>query len=155
MSDEHERVIRSLQAFASTRGELARLFARGQGLHTTDAAAIVEIIDAEERGAPLTPARLAERLALTTGATSTLLNRLEGAGHVSRARGHSDRRMVTLHATAAIEATADAFFDPLARQLRAAVGDYSAADLALIETFVNRLTDTMSTYMDAAGREQP
>ncbi len=148
MTDEHERVVQSLQAFASTRGELARHFARSQQLHTTDAAAIVEIINAEERGQPLTPARLAERLALTTGATSTLLNRLEGGGFVLRTRGHSDRRVVTLHATPAIEAAADAFFEPLAQRLRAATGDYSAADLKLIEGFVDRLRSVMTDYMD-------
>lgn len=60
---------------------------------------MVEILAAEERGLPLTPARLAERIALTTGATSTLLNRLETSGHIVRTREHSDRRVVTLHVT--------------------------------------------------------
>ncbi|MFI1993060.1 MarR family winged helix-turn-helix transcriptional regulator [Actinoplanes sp. NPDC020271] len=149
MSDEHDRVVQSLQAFASTRGELARLFARSRQMHTTDAAAIVEIINADERGQPLTPARLAERLALTTGATSTLLNRLEGAGHVSRTRGHSDRRVVTLHATPAVEAAAEAFFAPLAQQLRAATSGYSAAELELVEGFVDSLRTAMTSYMDS------
>ncbi|WP_436531486.1 MarR family winged helix-turn-helix transcriptional regulator [Actinoplanes sp. HUAS TT8] len=153
MTDEHERVVQSLQTFASTRGELARLFARSQRLHTTDAAAIVEIINAEERGQALTPARLAERLALTTGATSTLLNRLEDGGFVSRSRGHSDRRMVTLHATAAVESAADAFFDPLAQQLRAATSGYSAAELALVGEFVDRLRATMTAYMESVDLE--
>lgn len=151
MSDEHERVVQSLQAFASTRGELARLFAKSQGMHTTDAAAIVEIINAEERAQPLTPARLAERLSLTTGATSTLLNRLEEAGYVRRTRGHSDRRVVTLHATATVEEAADAFFAPLAQHLRVATAGYSAPELQLVEDFVNHLSAAMTTYMDSVS----
>jgi MarR family transcriptional regulator, organic hydroperoxide resistance regulator len=152
VSDEHERVVESLQAFAATRGELARIFARSQQMHTTDAAAIVEIINAEQRGQQLTPARLAERLALTTGATSTLLNRLEGAGLIVRTRGHSDRRVVTLHATPAVEEAADAFFAPLAHRLRAATSDYSAAELQLIEGFVDRLRTAMTTYLDSVDK---
>lgn len=154
MTDQHapaqqrERVVQGLQAFASTRSELGRLFARSRHLHTTDAAAIVEILTAEERGRPLTPARLAERLALTTGATSTLLNRLEHAGHILRTREHSDRRLVTLHSTPTVHETATAFFDPLIQQLDAAMSDYSGTDLDLVEELVDRLRSTMTAYMD-------
>lgn len=148
LARQRERVVRGFRAFGSAQNELGRLFARNRQMHTTDAAAIVEILTAEERGQPLTPARLAERIALTTGATSTLLNRLEDAGHILRTREHGDRRIVTLHSTRAIHEAADAFFAPLAHQLDAAMGDYSAADLDLVEEFVNRLRSTMSTYVD-------
>lgn len=69
----------------------------------------MEILAAEGRGQPLTPARLAARIALTPGATSTLLNRLEDAGHVVRTREHTDRRIVILHSTRTVHETADAF----------------------------------------------
>jgi MarR family transcriptional regulator, organic hydroperoxide resistance regulator len=147
--------MRGLRAFASAQSELGRLFARERRMHTTDAAAIVEILGAEERGHPLTPARLAERLALTTGATSTLLNRLEDAGHVLRTRGHRDRRMVTLHSTPTIHQTADAFFDPLAQQLDAAMSSYSDTELDLVEEFVNRLRSTINAYMDTISSAAP
>ncbi|WP_410625850.1 hypothetical protein [Amycolatopsis sp. cmx-8-4] len=60
-----------------------------------------------QRGRPLTPARPAERIALTTGATSSLLNRLEDARHIRHTREHSGRRIVTLHCTPAIHAAAE------------------------------------------------
>ena len=151
LAQQRERVMQGFRAFASAESELGRLFARSRQMHTTDAAAIVEILTAEERGQPLTPARLAERIALTTGATSTLLNRLEEAGHILRTREHSDRRIVTLHSTPAIHEAADAFFAPLAHQLNAAMSNYSAADLHLVEDFVNRLRSTMSTYMNTVS----
>jgi MarR family transcriptional regulator, organic hydroperoxide resistance regulator len=150
-AQQREQLVQGLRAFGSTQTELGRLFARSRRMHTTDAAAIVEILTAEDHGRPLTPARLAERVGLTTGATSTLLNRLEAAGHIRRSREHSDRRIVTLHSTPAIHAAADAFFAPLAGRLDAAANAYSAEDLQLVNEVVDRLRMAMAAYLDAAG----
>ncbi|WP_205752024.1 MarR family winged helix-turn-helix transcriptional regulator [Cryptosporangium phraense] len=116
-------------------------------MHGTDAVAIVEIINAEERDQPLTPARLAERIGLTTGATSILLNRLEQAGHVVRTREHSDRRIVTLRSTPGIHAAAADFYEPLGRLLDAVLSEYSPADLGRIASITGRLRSTMHAYM--------
>jgi MarR family transcriptional regulator, organic hydroperoxide resistance regulator len=150
-AQQRERLVQGLRAFGSVQTELGRLFARNRQMHTTDAAAIVEILTAEDHGQPLTPARLAERVGLSSGATSTLLNRLEAAGHIRRSREHRDRRIVTLHSAPAIHTAADAFFAPLAGQLEAAVNVYSADDLALVNEVVNRLRTTMSAYVDAVS----
>jgi MarR family transcriptional regulator, organic hydroperoxide resistance regulator len=147
-----QRVIDGLRDLAAAQSELGRGFARSMGMHATDAAAIVAIISAEERHRPLTPARLAERIGLTSGATSILLNRLEGAGHIVRTREHTDRRMVTLHSTPAIHAAAGAYFEPLGRQLDAALDDYSPAQLDLIETTVGRLRSLMEAHMEDLDR---
>ena len=88
-----------LQAYGANFTELSRRFAAWQGLHSTDAAALLEISAAENRGDPLSPARLGQRISLSSGATTALLNRLEAAGHLVRTREHSDRRVVTLHTT--------------------------------------------------------
>jgi DNA-binding MarR family transcriptional regulator len=141
----------SLIRFSAAQNELARLFAKSRGMHVTDAAAIVHIIEAEELGQPLTPARLAERIALTSGATSILLNRLEEGGHIRRTRQNSDRRVVTLHSTAEIQAAADAFYEPLAKQLGAVLADYPPADLQLIADVVTRLNATVDGYMQPPG----
>jgi DNA-binding MarR family transcriptional regulator len=153
-AQRHERVIQSFTAFTAAQNELTRLFARRKHLHPTDAAAIIQIIEAEELGRPLTPARLAERIALSTGATSILLSRLEDAGHIRRTRENTDRRVVTLHSTAAINELADAFFEPIAEQLGATLGDYSPTTLDLIAAVADRLRSTLVTYMhsfDSAG----
>lgn len=138
-------------AFASAQNELGREFARDVHMHTTDSTAILAIINAEERGKPLTPVRLADIIGLTTGATSVLLNRLEDAGHVVRARGHADRRMVTLHSTPTVHETADAFFQPLGNRFDAMMNSYSPDELVLVEKFVTGLRATMDTYMDIRG----
>ncbi|MBT0768477.1 MarR family transcriptional regulator [Kineosporia sp. J2-2] len=88
-----------LRSYAGLYAEMARLTARRLSLHTTDVNALVEVLWAERTGEPLTPARLAERVGLTSGATNALVNRLETAGYVTRSREHTDRRQVTLRAT--------------------------------------------------------
>lgn len=146
--EQRERLLGAVLALATAQNAVGRQFARSQQLHTTDAAALVEILTAEGRGRVLTPARLAERVALTTGATSTLLNRLEDAGHISRRREHTDRRVVSLHITATSHELADAFYAPLGDQLDAVMQTFSDDDLATVEDLVDRLTSTMHAYAD-------
>lgn len=146
-NEDYEHVLRSLTAFSATRKELARVFAKSVRIHTTDADAVVLIIEAEDRGKPLTPARLAERVGLSPGATSILLGRLEQAGHIERTREETDRRIVTLRSTATINAKADAFFEPLQQQLDQALGEFTKEQLALVARAADNLRTTMETYL--------
>lgn len=145
--EEYERVVASLTAFSATQKELTRVFARSVRMHTTDADAIVLIIEAEDRGRPLTPARLAERVGLSPGATSILLGRLEQAGHIQRTREGTDRRIVTLRSTTTINASADAFFEPLQHQLDQALGEFTTDQLALVTRAADNLRTAMETYL--------
>lgn len=142
----HGQLDDALRGFGEAYGQLARAFAATAGLHSTDATALIEILRAEELGEPLSPVRLSERIGLTTGATSTLLNRLENAGHVVRKRGHSDRRAVTIHSTEGIHAFADAFFDPLSAQIGSVLGGYGPAELRLFVEMLDKLQQTLVNY---------
>lgn len=146
-SEACARVVQSFTAFSATQNELSRVFARSMGMHTTDAAAVVQIIDAEELGLPLTPARLAERVSLSPGATSILLGRLEEAGYVERTREGTDRRIVTLRSTAAINAAADAFFDPLQQQLENVLGEFTTAQLDTVARAADKLRAAVESYL--------
>lgn len=75
-----ERLMEGLRIYGGHYAELSRRFAAWLGLHSTDAVAVLEIAAAEERGTPLSPARLSERIALSTGATTALLNRPKRPG---------------------------------------------------------------------------
>lgn len=133
-------VIEAVRAFAALDSDLGRRFARRHGMHPTDAAAIVEILNAEQRGETLTPARLAERIGLTTGATSTLLRRLEGAGHIVRSHDHEDRRMVSLRSTGSVHESAASFFAPTSRAMDEALLLFSSTDLETAIAVVAALT---------------
>jgi DNA-binding MarR family transcriptional regulator len=136
-----------LRTYGAVSTEISKRFAAGLGLHPTDAAALIEILEAEEREAPLSPARLAERIGLTSGATSSLLKRLEANGHIERSRVHSDRRIVTLHSTPGVRRVADSFFDPLATRLGAMMSAYPDEVLRQFEAFLAELTSTSEDYL--------
>lgn len=138
------QVIDAVRAFAARDSELGRMFARRHGMHPTDAVAIVEILAAEQRGQTLTPARLAERIGLTAGATSTLLRRLESAGHVLRSHDHDDRRLVTLRSTESVHHSASMFFAPVSAALDEALRSFSTADLATTAAVLLALRDAAS-----------
>jgi DNA-binding MarR family transcriptional regulator len=148
---KYERVLFALKSYSMVQKEYGQVFARSREMHTTDAAAIVEILVAERRGAALTPARLAERITLSPAATSTLLNRLEEAGDVVRQRGHKDRRVVTLHGTPRVYEQADAFFGPLNAGLYEVMGHYSTAELDLVEKVADELSAVVDRLLDGAS----
>lgn len=146
--DQHERVLDQLRAYGAISTELSRRFAAGLDLHPTDATALIEILEAEERGTALSPARLSERIGLTSGATSSLLNRLEENGHIVRSRVHADRRVVSLHSTSNVQHVADEFFDPLAVRLRALMDSYPDDLLARLETLLVELHSATEGYVE-------
>ncbi|MFI9390314.1 MarR family winged helix-turn-helix transcriptional regulator [Streptomyces bauhiniae] len=147
VAEQRERLMESLRIYGGHYAQLSRRFAAWLGLHSTDATAVLEIAAAEERGAPLSPARLSERISLSTGATTALLNRLESAGHITRAREHSDRRIVTLRSGAHIQERADEFFGPLAHRLDAVMSHYPPELLARFEAFMADLNAAMNGHL--------
>ncbi|MFJ8743613.1 MarR family winged helix-turn-helix transcriptional regulator [Embleya sp. NPDC127516] len=152
---QRERLMESLRIYGGHYAELSRRFAAWLGLHSTDATAVLEIAAAEERGTPLSPARLSERISLSTGATTALLNRLEAAGHITRFREHSDRRIITLRSGGHIQERADEFFGPLARRLDTAMSHYPPQLLEQIESFMTDLNSTMDTHLAEQGTATP
>ncbi|RGD56521.1 MarR family transcriptional regulator [Kitasatospora xanthocidica] len=150
-----ERLMEGLRIYGGHYAELSRRFAAWLGLHSTDATAVLEIAAAEERGTPLSPARLSERISLSTGATTALLNRLEAAGHITRTREHSDRRIVTLRGGPHIQERADEFFGPLAHRLDAAMAPYPPQLLRQFEQFVTDLNATMDAHLAERGPVAP
>lgn len=138
-----ERLVGGLRTFAANYTEITRGFADWLGLPARDAAALTEILYAEDAGAPLSPARLAERIGLTSGATTTLINRLEGAGYVLRTRESTDRRIVTLRYNPAAREAGRSFFGPFTDHVDTMISRYSTEQLHAIEEFLEHLRHTM------------
>lgn len=137
----------ALHSYGATHAQVARAFAAHAGLHSTDATAMIEILGAEERGTPLSPAKLSDQIGLSFGATSTLLNRLEAVGHVTRSRIQADRRVVTLHSTPEVQRLAAEFFEPLGRRLDALLASHSPAFLAEFAALLMALRDATDEYV--------
>ncbi|MCE7007405.1 MarR family transcriptional regulator [Kibdelosporangium philippinense] len=130
------RILDALRGFGADYTEITRQFAAHLGLHSTDAAAIVEILYAEDNGQLLSPKELGERLGLTSGATTNLLNRLERQGHIERLRIHVDRRKVTIRMSDAIEEPAREFFGAFSSQMEELVSVYEPEELERFEGFL-------------------
>jgi DNA-binding MarR family transcriptional regulator len=153
---QRARLMEELRGYGATFTEFSRRFAAWLHLHYTDAVALLEISAAEERGDPLSPARLSERISLSSGATTALINRLEKAHHVVRTREHSDRRVVTLHTTEHVGELAAEYFGPLAERLDEMMAHYSPDVLRQFESFVVDLRNTMEVQLrDASGLPGP
>jgi DNA-binding MarR family transcriptional regulator len=89
-----------ISAFAVTRTQNARVvsaLAAERGIGSTDLRAISFL--ATREGA--TPKMAADHLGLTTGAMTTLIDRVEAAGFVTRAPNPDDRRSLVLRLTPA------------------------------------------------------
>lgn len=147
-ASQHARLMEELRIYGSIFNQFSRLFGSWLGLYSTDAEALLEIVHAEERGDPLSPVRLASRIGLTSGATTSLLNRLEEAGHVVRSRENADRRVVTLRSSPQVHARADEFFATLAAQLDSTMSRYTPELLSRFEALLIDIRTTMSAHLD-------
>jgi len=79
-----------LQRFGLARDQLRSALASGAGISPADLDALEHL----EAAGPLTQRQLGDRLALTSGAITMLVDRLERGGWVRRCRHPTDRRSV-------------------------------------------------------------
>lgn len=143
-----ERLVDGLRNYGALYIEITRQFAAYLGLHATDAAALAEILYAEDKGAPLSPARLAGRVGLSSGAMTNLLNRLEQAGHIVRTREGADRRVVTLRSSSELQEPAREFFGGLlVGPMDALVNRYPVEHLERFEAFLDDVRATMDSVI--------
>jgi len=78
------------------------------GLNRSD----MRCLDTIEREGPVPAGRLAEATGLTSGAITTVLDRLERAGYARRVRDAGDRRRVLVELTAQTREHMYGFFEP-------------------------------------------
>ncbi|OUE25212.1 MarR family protein [Clavibacter michiganensis] len=138
---DRSEVLERLRDHTTAFDESVRQLAAALGLPTTDTTALAEVIWAETAGRALSPARLSERLHLTSGATTALVNRLEGGGHLERSRESADRRVVTLRPTAASRARVTALLQGAQVEVDRALDGFTADQLRTAAEVVRAITD--------------
>ena len=152
---QYEEVVTAIQVFINEGGRLFGAFAAQQRLHPTDVHALLHVMLAEGRGAPLTAGGLGAELDLSSGAVTALVDRLERAGHVTRARDAADRRKVLLHYSPAGRELAESFFEPLNARTAPLVGTYSQAELGMITRFLHEMSDAFAAHRTDLAEGQP
>jgi DNA-binding MarR family transcriptional regulator len=95
MAEGPNELAGSLQRFGLARDRMRAALAKRTGVGETDLDAL-EYLEAE---GPLTQRDLADRLSLTSGAITMLVDRLEHAGWVTRGPHPTDRRYTVLGLT--------------------------------------------------------
>lgn len=104
-------------------------------------------IDVLQRLGPVSAGTIGEHTGLTTGAVTGLMDRLERAGYIRRARDPQDRRkvVVELLPNARMDALMAAAFGPFVEDMTALMATYGADDIRVISDWVGRTTDILVT----------
>jgi DNA-binding MarR family transcriptional regulator len=147
---EHGRdeLVRLVQTLVAEGQRIGHAFAHRHGVHGTDVEALIRVLVAGDGERPLTAGELAAELGLTTGAVTTLLDRLERAGHVRRERDERDRRRVNLHYGDAGLELAQQFFTPLGELHRAATSDFSPDELETVRRYLGATIEAFRSYRE-------
>ncbi|WP_144762467.1 MarR family winged helix-turn-helix transcriptional regulator [Curtobacterium sp. 9128] len=139
-------VVQLVTAFRHLQIQHARVLhheSTARGLHATDSRFVFFL--AAAGGAGVTPGQAGEHLELSTGAMTSLIDRLEDRGHIERRPNPDDRRSVLLHLTRSGDAVAQEIGALYAASFGEAVPETERASLA----------EALVRLGDALGRRSP
>ncbi|WP_424936028.1 MULTISPECIES: MarR family winged helix-turn-helix transcriptional regulator [Bacteria] len=142
-----------VQRYQAAVDDFDRETARILGVNRTDQRCIEALVDAGDEG--LTPREIADRLALTTGSVTTMLDRLERAGYLTRSRHPSDGRRLLVALTAVARTRVWELIGPhLAESTAAVSARFTAAELDTVRRFLEILTEVQCAHVSGLrGRE--
>jgi DNA-binding MarR family transcriptional regulator len=136
----------AIERYQAAVDDFDRETARVLGVNETDLRCL-EVLIQEENEA--TPRLLADRLGLTTGSVTAMLDRLEKLNYIARAAHPGDRRKVIVTATAEAVRRAHDLIDPLVSEGNdLLLRHYNLAQLELVAEFLNRTTDLQQRHID-------
>ncbi len=137
-------MVSSLQRFGLERDRMRAACAAEAGINATDLDALEHL----EADGPLTQSQLGERLSLTSGAITMLVDRLEAAGWVQRVPHPSDRRYTLVALSAQALARSPAGLAAYHARIRAIAAKVRAEDRAVILGFLRAGANAASTAAD-------
>src|SRR3954452_13755377 len=132
MSSDREELLRAVgdasRALQASVDALDEAAAGLLGANRTDLRCLDELLQAGQAG----PAWLAERLRLTTGSTTTLLDRLERAGYITRSPDPTDRRKIFVRPTPLVLRRAQEIYGPIAAEGAQDLSQLTADELGAV-----------------------
>ncbi|MCC9687003.1 MarR family transcriptional regulator [Streptomyces althioticus] len=120
--------------------------AQVMGLNVTDVTCFGFVLEAGDD--LLTAGELAERVHVTTGAMTGVLNRLERAGYITRRPDPADRRRVRVAAVPDAVALARRLYEPYYARLADLFADYSAEETAVLNDWFRRATALADAFRE-------
>ena len=130
----------ALRRIAAADRQLRQAAAEQLGLGPSDVDALLLLADA----GPQAAGRIAEALAITTGAVTGLVDRLERQGWVERTRHETDRRQVLIELAAAKRPAIDAVHAGREHALIAATADDDDAAIATTARLVDAAAERLA-----------
>jgi DNA-binding MarR family transcriptional regulator len=127
-----EELIDEVRRSQSATDRFDQAVADAIGLNRTD----MRCLDVIDREGPIPAGRLADATGLTTGAITTVLDRLERAGHARRVRDAGDRRRVLVELTPEARRHANSFYAEHAALGESLYQRYTEEQLELLLGFV-------------------
>ncbi|NEC65110.1 MarR family transcriptional regulator [Streptomyces sp. SID9727] len=129
-------IVHLLRKVTSAFGLRQAEFAARHGMHPTDVRALVCLLDAEREGSGVTAGRLGAELGLNSAGTTSLIDRLERLGHLTRTRDERDRRRVLLRVTPRAVELGWAAFGPAIGSAVALLREFDAEEAAAVRRFL-------------------
>ena len=132
------------RAFVSAVDVVNQMIAERMGVNRTDHR-VLEILN--RRGA-MTAGDLAHAAHLTTGAVTTVVDRLEEVGFVHRVRDTEDRRRVLIERTIESTRTAMRYYQPFMSATFDSMTKYSAEQLEVVRDFMRGAAELSEEYAE-------
>lgn len=151
--DTAREIIRELQLLSTVSQRVAQVFAARHGLSQTDLEALLHVMHADTTGQPLTSGQLGEKLGVTSGAATGLIDRLERVRHVERRRDERDRRRVLVHYGEAAEKVAREYFGPLKVTSDEVMDGFDDTELEVVARFLGAMVPALAEHAKRESRK--
>jgi DNA-binding MarR family transcriptional regulator len=150
-----ETVMKELRALSTVQDRLDQYAMHRFGINRTD----LRALDLIGQAGVISPTALAVALGMSTGATSTVLDRLEAAGYARREPDPVHRRRTLVRQTPRAEELGEAIFAPVIRGTLSEAAAYPDAALVSIAEFLAAhralLTRYLTEVSPPAGNADP
>jgi len=133
-----------LREFLDVTEDFERSLADDLAVNTTDLSAMEHLIAA----GPLSPTALAERLDLSSAAVTSVIDRLEGLGHVHRTPNPADRRGTLVVPEPTSVGRAMGRIVPMVTEVDRAIHLFDEGEQAIITRYLERVVEA---YRGHAG----
>lgn len=140
-----DRVIGTITEWVQQLIRMNSLVAADFGLISTD----LHCLHVLQQEGPTTTGKLGERVGLSAGAASRMIDRLETAQLVARSRDGADRRKVTVATTTAGLERASAAYGGLTERTREDLAAFTPEELQVIVRFVESSSRSVETETTA------
>jgi len=144
-----EELTGALRSFLSASEAFDEALGTVLGLNPTD----VRCVDLLDQYGTMTAGALAEVAGLSTGAVTFVLDRLEGAGMVTRRRDTEDRRRVWVEIVPEARQRLQRLQQPVAEEMRQVAQRFKADELAVVRDFMRQAKEVFQRQVYGANGE--